>query len=330
MQDLRDHFVLDVIADLNEAGDITLESIKKTLYKNLSGLVLSREEKSLVLYDNTNEMIIKRFLAVKMVEGRSKQTIYFYGGMLRFIANKIGKNYLELTVTDIQTFLAIQMSEGKSISHLNNFRRILSSFYTFLVENDILAKNPIKLIKPIKNAKRLVKPFSEEEIEKMRNVATIRERALIEFLFSTGCRVSELVNLNRDDINFGTKQLRVIGKGNKERVVFLNATASMYLQQYLKSRTDDNPALFVSLDEPHDRVQKSGIEIIVRRLGRACGIEKAHPHRFRHTVATAALKRGMPIELVQKMLGHESIDTTMIYAETSETKLKSAHEQYVW
>lgn len=330
MQDLRDHFVLDVIADLTEAGELTMERIKNALYKNLNGLVISQEEKSLVVYDNTNEMLIKRFIAVKMVEGRSKRTIQYYAYTLSFISKLVNKNYLELSTTDIQAFLASQMVKGNSISQLNNLRRVLSSFYRFLTENDILSKNPMTLIKQIRNSKNLVKPFTDEELELMRNKATVRERALIEFLFSTGCRISEVVSLNRSDIDWGTKEITVLGKGNKERIVFLNPTACMYLNKYFEQRNDDNPALFVTVDKPHDRIKVSGLEIIIRRLGRSCGVQKAHPHRFRHTVATASLKRGMPIELVQKMLGHENLDTTMIYAETSESKLKSAHEQYVW
>lgn len=330
MQDLRDHFVLDVIADLNEAGDITLEQIKKTLYKNLKGLILSQEEKSLVVYDDSNEKLIKRFLATKMVEGKSKRTIGYYGYMLSYISRLIGKSYLSLTATDIQAFLASRMITGNKKSSLDNFRRVLNSFYMFLVNNELLIKNPMKLVKPIKNEKHLVKPFNEEEMELLRNEAKVRERALIEFLFSTGCRVSEAVALNRSDVDFATKQITVLGKGNKERIVYLNATACMYLKKYLNSRTDDNPSLFVTTRKPCDRLTSNGVEFIVRKLGRSCGVKKAHPHRFRHTVATASLKHGMPIDLVQKMLGHESIDTTMIYAETSETKLKSAHEQYVW
>lgn len=230
MQDLRDHFVLDVIADLNEAGDITLESIKKTLYKNLSGLVLSREEKSLVVYDDSNEKLIKRFLAVKMVEGKSKRTIGYYGYMLSYISRLIGKSYLSLTTTDIQTFLASRMITGNKKSSLDNFRRVLNSFYMFLVNNELLIKNPMKLVKPIKNGKHLVKPFNEEEMELLRNKAKGRERALIEFLFSTGCRVSEAVALNKSDVDFATKQITVLGKGNKEHIVYLNAKACMYLK----------------------------------------------------------------------------------------------------
>jgi integrase/recombinase XerD len=212
---------------------------------------------------------------------------------------------------------------------LNNERRNISAFFGWMADNGYIDRNPVRRIEKIKEKKSVKKPLKDTEIEMLKRHARndIRTIALIEVLLSTACRVSEVVGMNREDID--GDEIVVRGKGNKERVVFLNAKALVALDEYLQSRDDDNPALFVSMDEPHERLKASGIEIILRRLGRECGIEKVHPHRFRRTSATQALNKGMDIEQIAQMMGHDSIETTKIYAKSSKENVKASHARYL-
>ena len=213
---------------------------------------------------------------------------------------------------------------------IDNHRRNLSSFFAWLEAEDYILKSPMLRIHKIKTKKVVKKIISDEDIEILRdNCKDIRDLAIIDLLYSTGIRVGELVNLNKDDVDFENRECIVIGKGNKERTVYFDARTKLHLMNYLKSRKDNNPALFVSLDKPYDRLNISGVEVRLRKLGRSLGLEKVHPHKFRRTMATRAIDKGMPIEQVQQLLGHNQIDTTMCYAKVMDENVKYAHRKYI-
>lgn len=213
---------------------------------------------------------------------------------------------------------------------IDNIRRNISSFFSWLEEEDYILKSPMRRIHKIKTKKTVKNIISDEEIERLRDSCdNIRDTAMVDLLYSTGIRVGELVRLNREDINFAERECVVFGKGDKERRVYFDAKAKIHLEEYLQSRTDSNPALFVTLDKPYDRLKISGVEIRLRQLGRRLKIEKIHPHKFRRTMATRAIDKGMPIEQVQKILGHSQIDTTMQYAIVNQNNVKASHRKYI-
>ena len=209
-------------------------------------------------------------------------------------------------------------------------RRIFSSFFAWLEDEDYIAKSPVRRIHKVKTDSLVKEVLSDEQLEQLRDSCTTkRDLAIIDFLSSTGIRVGELVKLNREDIDFHERQCVVFGKGNKERIVYFNARTKLHLQQYLNGRTDDNPALFVSLHSPHTRLTISGIEMRIRKLGHTLSMPKVHPHKFRRTLATMAIDKGMPIEQVQRLLGHVRIDTTLHYAIVNQNNVKLAHKKYL-
>lgn len=312
---------------------------------------VTKEETALAVWDgDRNQLILKKFLAAKIAAGCSMRTVKFYRESILQALLKIGKNYDEITADDVRLYLAQRVhQDGVSKTTADNERRNLSSFYGWLQREEILARNPMQKVDKIKITKVKRKAFSPMEIERLRGACrTNRDRAIIEVLLSTWCRVSEVCNIKRSDI--GESSIRVRGKGDKERDVYLNARAVFALQQYLQERTDCNPYLFpgrnaltfrkvrsygaswyldadaVKASEPMDA---SSMEGLVRSLGRRAGVENTHPHRFRRTGATAALRQGMPILEVSKLLGHESIATTQIYLDISDEELLAAHTKYV-
>ncbi len=264
----------------------------------------------------------------------------YYRTLLSAFLKKTGKHINEITTDDIRIYLAMKKLEKLSDNSLNNIRRTLSSFFSWTTEENITSRNPTLRIKGIRQTKRLKKPLNEDEMEILRHGAkTKRDKAIIEFLFSTGCRVSEMVNINRNDIDLLNGQVDVLGKGRKYRTVYLSSRCKISLEEYLRERNDTLEALFISdysgmknevfFKKDIHRISRGAVEIMLRNLGRRVGIENVHPHRFRRTAATLALKRGMPIEQVQKMLGHESINTTTIYAQSSNDEIKTSHEKYI-
>lgn len=274
---------------------------------------------------------LKMFFVAKNIQGCTKRTLNYYRltieAFLRFLNYKPLR---EITTNDIRYYLAIKKErDGNKDSNINNIRRVLSSFFGWLHEEEYISKNPILKIKKIRVEKRIKKPFKDTEIELMRYEAIkdLRLTAIIEVLLSTGCRISEISRMNRRDLD--NDEIIVYGKGKKERTVYLNARSKTALERYLESRLDRNEPMFVSNDEPHDRLLVSGIGIVIRELGKRCGINDTHPHRFRRTAATMALNRGMPIEQVQIMLGHESIETTTIYAISAQETVKTNHKKYL-
>lgn len=236
-----------------------------------------------------------------------------------------------ITTEEIRAYLSdYQQINQCSKATVVNVRRNISSFFSWLEEEDHILKSSMRRIHKIKGKQQVKEVISDEVIEKLRDhCSCIRDLAMIDLLYSTGIRVGELVNLNISDVNFEARECVVFGKGDKERRVYFDAKAKLHLQNYLESRTDENPALFVTLDAPYDRLKISGVEVRLRKLGRSLNLTKIHPHKFRRTMATRAIDKGMPIEQVQKILGHSQIDTTIQYAIVNQTNVRISHQKFI-
>lgn len=278
-----------------------------------------------------NSELIDIFLSAKRVEGYSDKSMHYYRSTLNNAIRKIGKNIRHITTDDLRSYLNdYQLTSGATKVTVDNIRRILSSFFSWLEDEDYIVKSPVRRIHKVKVGKTVKETYSDEALEQMRDHCEgIRDLALIDLLASTGMRVGELVKLNRNDIDFENRECIVTGKGDKQRRVYFDARTKIHLQRYFAERIDDNPALFVSLLAPYDRLQISGVEIRLRRLGRELNIPKVHPHKFRRTLATMAIDKGMPIEQVQHLLGHQSLDTTLQYAMVNQTNVKMSHRKFI-
>ena len=279
----------------------------------------------------TNEHLLDNFLAAKRIEGCSEKSLNYYRSTIEAMTVKVKKNVREMETDDLRTYLTeYQQEKNSSKVTVDNIRRILSSFFSWLEDEDYILKSPARRIHKVKAALTIKETYTDEALEKMRdNCEEPRDLALIDVLASTGMRVGELVLLNRDDINFEERECVVFGKGSKERMVYFDARAKIHLQNYLQGRTDDNPALFVSLRAPYERLKIGGSECRLRELGKMLDIEKVHPHKFRRTLATMAIDKGMPIEQLQQLLGHKRIDTTLQYAMVKQSNVKLAHRKYI-
>ena len=278
-----------------------------------------------------NSELIDIFLSAKRVEGCSDKSMHYYRSTLNNAIRKIGKNIRHITTDDLRSYLNdYQLTSGATKVTVDNIRRILSSFFSWLEDEDYIVKSPVRRIHKVKVGKSVKETYSDEALEQMRDhCECIRDLALIDLLASTGMRVGELVKLNRNDIDFENRECIVTGKGDKQRRVYFDARTKIHLQRYFAERIDDNPALFVSLLAPYDRLQISGVEIRLRRLGRELNIPKVHPHKFRRTLATMAIDKGIPIEQVQHLLGHQSLDTTLQYAMVNQTNVKMSHRKFI-
>ena len=278
-----------------------------------------------------NETLKKEFLSAKQVEGCSHRSISYYGSTLDNMIKSLQKPFNQIETEDLRVYLSeYQKKNNASKQTVDNIRRILSSFFTWLEDEDYILKSPVRRIHKIKTTKQVKETYSDEALERLRdNCKCIRDLAIIDILASTGMRVGELVKLNRVDVDFVNRECVVLGKGSKERIVYFDARAKLHLQNYLNSRKDENDALFVSLLEPHNRLEIAGVEIMLRKLGLSLEINKVHPHKFRRTLATRAIDKGMPIEQVQKLLGHQKIDTTMEYAIVDQQNVKNSHKKYL-
>lgn len=296
------------------------------LHKVLSKLLTEE-----TLQEFSNDKLISMFCISKRVEGCSDKTIHYYKTSITNVLKTIGKSYNQIDTNDIRTFLNnYQLNNSITMVTVDNVRRILSSFFNWLEEEEIITKSPLKRIHKIKTSKKVKETYSDENLEKIReNCLTIRDKAIIDLLCSTGMRVGELVRLNINDIDFVNRECIVLGKGNKQRLVYFDARTKLHLEDYINRRDDKNPALFVTLLKPHRRLKISGVEIRLRQLGRRIGISRVHPHKFRRTLATMAIDKGMPIEQVQHMLGHNSIDTTLEYAMINQNNVKISHHKFI-
>lgn len=283
-----------------------MKKLQEVLIKTFSAGDAKKEEVSNIEY-------LKLFLDAKQIEGCSDRTIQYYRTTIEHLFDIVDSPIRRITTEEIRKYLVeYQKMNNCSNVTIDNIRRNISSFFSWLEDEDYILKSPMKRIHKIKTIQQVKETISDEAIEQLRDSCSCsRDLAMIDLLYSTGIRVGELVNLNIDDVDFESRECVVFGKGNKERKVYFDAKAKLHLQNYLNERTDTNPALFVTLDAPYDRLKISGVEIRVRNLGRTLHMNKIHPHKFRRTMATRAIDKGMPIEQVQKILGHSQIDTTM-------------------
>lgn len=308
-----------------------MEKLRDVLHYSLHEVQIQMDTSHLPQPVETNEGLLSKFMAAKRVEGCSAKTLNYYQSVLLKLFSMVPVSVLHMKTEHIRSYLSAYADRTKcSKSNLDNIRRILSSFFTWLEEESYILKNPVRRIHKIKVDKTVKETYSDEAMERMRDEChCLRDLAIIDLLASSGMRVGELVRLNREDIDFDNRECIVFGKGSKERPVYFDARTKIHLKNYLDSRTDDNPALFVSLLKPYNRLQISGVEIRLRSLGRELGIPKVHPHKFRRTLATRAIDKGMPIEQVQRLLGHTQIDTTMQYAMINQKNVKVSHQKYI-
>lgn len=278
-----------------------------------------------------NQHYVESFLSSKRLEGCSEKTLHYYESTIQIVLNTIQKHVKHITTDDLRKYLTDYQNVHKSSRvNIDNIRRILSSFFSWLEDEDYIVKSPVRRIHKVKSATTIKETYSDESLELMRdNCNSLRDLALIDILASTGMRVGELVLLNIDDINFNERECVVFGKGDKERIVYFDARTKIHLQNYIDSRSDENKALFVSMRKPYNRLTIGAIETIVRNIGKQLEIPKAHPHKFRRTLATKAIDKGMPIEQLQKLLGHQKIDTTLQYAMVKQSNVKIAHKRYI-
>lgn len=317
--------VVKILNEMSEYLSITqMKKLQEVILK-----VFAEEDADKV--EIPNEEFLKMFLDAKKIEGCSERTLQYYKVTVEHLLSQTEVAVRKITTEEIRAYLAEYQKNSQCTNvTIDNIRRNISSFFSWLEEEDYILKSPMKRIHKIKTKTVVKSVISDEGIEKLRDSCTeIRDLAIIDLLYSTGIRVGELVNLNIDDIDLEGRECVVYGKGDKERRVYFDAKAKVHLKEYIEKRHDNNSALFVTLDAPHDRLKISGVEIRLRQLGRQLDLERIHPHKFRRTMAIRAIDKGMPIEQVQKILGHSQIDTTMQYAMVNQNNVKTSHQKYM-
>ena len=317
--------VVKIINEMAEYLNVSqMKKLQEVLLETFSEQEAQKE-------DICNQDYVQLFLDAKRIEGCSERTILYYKTTIERMFVSIDTPVRKISTEEIRHYLVdYQKINNCSKVTVDNIRRNISSFFSWLEEEDYILKSPTRRIHKIKTKQQVKETISDEAIEQLRdNCKCKRDLAMIDLLYSTGIRVGELVNLDISDIDFEARECVVFGKGDKERKVYFDAKAKIHLQEYLKNRNDSNPALFVTLDAPYDRLKISGVEIRMRRLGRSLNMEKIHPHKFRRTMATRAIDKGMPIEQVQKLLGHSQIDTTMQYAIVNQANVKTSHQKFI-
>ena len=317
-----------IVMIINEMADYLnisqMKKLQEVLLQTFSENAIQKEEIS-------NDEYLRLFLDAKRIEGCSERTIQYYSVTVERMLQSIENPVRKISTEEIRKYLVdYQKINDCSKVTVDNIRRNISSFFSWLEEEDYILKSPMRRIHKIKTKQQVKEIISDEAIELLRDHCQCsRDLAMIDLLYSTGIRVGELVNLNISDVDFEARECVVFGKGDKERKVYFDAKAKLHLLNYINKRNDDNPALFVTLDAPHDRLKISGVEMRIRTLGRKLNMGKIHPHKFRRTMATRAIDRGMPIEQVQKILGHSQIDTTMQYAIVNQTNVKTSHQKFI-
>lgn len=327
---MKQRIITDVVQKmLPHLDNLQLQQLQKILECSLFGFeIIVQEEQEIV---NDNPQLINSFVAAKRIEGCSEKTLKYYRTTIETVVTTIGKNIRHIKTEDLRSYLTdYQRKKQSGRVTLDNIRRILSSFFSWLEDEDYILKSPVRRIHKVKTVADIKKTYTDEELEKMRdNCTELRDLAIVDMLASTGMRIGEMVLLNKADINFNERECVVFGKGNKERIVYFDARAKIHLQSYIASRMDDNPALFVTLRSPYERIKIGGVENRLRKMGKLLDIEKVHPHKFRRTLATMAIDKGMPIEQLQQLLGHKQIDTTLQYAMVKQSNVKQAHRKYI-
>ena len=325
MEELRQAVIQKMCEFLNEEQ---IEKLGNVLDVVLYSFEIKVKKEEIVVYDDSNTAKLKKFIATKRLEGLSEDTLMQYYRAVHNLFNEVGKPLEKINTDDIRYYLSMYQEKRKVRKvTLNNTRRYLSTFFNWCTDEDIISKNPMRRIKAIKQQKKIKEPFTDLEMEKIRNSAdNTRNRALIEFLYTTGCRVSEVVDVDLNDIDFVHNSLIVTGKGDKQREVYISDKAMYWLKIYINDRNNDNTALFIG--KGNKRLKKAGIEAVVRKIGKIAGVEKVHPHRFRRTMATNLINKGMPVQEVQQILGHEKLDTTMIYCKVDKNNVQAGHRKY--
>ena len=327
---MKEKIISEIIREMiSSLNNEQLSKLKTTLEIYLYNVSIEAKQEA----DTEKKEVdyLEVFLSAKRIEGCSEKTLIYYKNTIQQMLDSIGKSVCTIVTEDLRTYLAEYQKEKQSSKvTIDNIRRIFSSFFSWLEDEDYIIKSPVRRIHRIKAASTIKETYTDEQLESMRdNCDNPRDLALIDILASTGMRVGELVLLNRDDISFDERECIVFGKGDKELMVYLDARTKIHLQNYLDSRTDNNEALFVSLKAPYNRMKIGGIELRLREMGKRLNIEKVHPHKFRRTLATVAIDKGMPIEQLQKLLGHQRIDTTLQYAMVKQSNVKIAHRKYI-
>lgn len=326
---MKQNLITDVVqAMLPYLNNAQTEKLQEVMQHTLFEYEVTRTEE----YSETSDQeLVASFLAAKRVEGCSEKTLKYYDATIKAMLDGVGKGIKYMLTDDIRKYLTDYQEKKKSSKvTIDNIRRILSSFFSWLEDEDCILKSPVRRIHKVKTASNIKETYSDEALELMRDSCTeLRDLAMIDMLASTGMRVGEMVLLNREDIDFNERECVVFGKGDKERIVYFDARTKIHLQNYLSSRNDSNPALFVSLKSPHERLKIGGIEVRLREFGKRLSLQKVHPHKFRRTLATMAIDKGMPIEQLQQLLGHKRIDTTLQYAMVKQSNVKLAHRKYI-
>lgn len=330
---MRELFVEKVIDWAGEFLDnnqrIKLKEILTEICLNYHIEILEQNQKQEI--QKNNEEILNKFISSKEIEGCSVRTLKYYKDNITKMLDTVNLPINEITTEKLRNYLSSYKNNSTvGMVTIDNIRRTLSSFFAWLENEDYIVKSPVRRIHKVKATKKVKETLTDENLEKLRDTCSnVRDLAILELLISTGMRVGELTRLNITDMNFQERSCIVLGKGNSEREVYFSAKSKMYIKKYLETRTDNNEALFVSLIKPYNRLGISGIEIAIRNLGKQANINKVHPHKFRKTMATMAIDKGMPIEQVQKLLGHIKIDTTMEYAMVSQKNVKNSRRKYI-
>lgn len=324
-QNLINDIIQGMIPYLNNAQAEKLQTVLQYTLFNYEVMESGNED------NNSEQNLVELFLSAKRIEGCSEKSLKYYNATIQALLDGIGKSIKHIQTEDIRSYLTEYQTKKKSSRvTIDNIRRILSSFFSWLEDEDYILKSPVRRIHKVKTASNIKETYSDEALELMRdNCNEIRDLAIIDMLASTGMRIGEMVLLNREDIDFNERECVVFGKGDKERIVYFDARTKIHLQEYLNSRVDDNEALFVSLKAPFNRITIGGIETRLRKFGKQLGLQKVHPHKFRRTLATMAIDKGMPIEQLQQLLGHRRIDTTLQYAMVKQSNVKIAHRKYI-
>ena len=329
---MKEQIILNITQEmLPYLDNAQLLQLRKVLEHTLWNVEINEKTETDCSAEMNNRELLSAFVNAKRIEGCSEKTLKYYQSTINKMLSDTDKHITHITTDDLREYLAeYQRANSCSKGNIDNIRRILSSFFAWLEDEDYILKSPVRRIHKIKSAKTVKETYTDEALERMRdNCENLRDLAIIDMLASTGMRVGELVGLNIADVDFENRECVVLGKGSKERPVYFDARTKIHLRNYLETRTDENPALFVSLLKPNERLKISGVEIRLRNLGRMLGITKVHPHKFRRTLATRAIDKGMPIEQVQKLLGHSKIDTTMQYAMVDQNNVKISHRKYI-
>lgn len=313
---------------LQHLDNVQLQRLKSVLEHELFDCEIKTQTKS---DEDDGNQLLDSFITAKRIEGCSEKTLKYYRTTIENMTEVVGKSVRHIQTEDLRTYLTnYQQKNSPSRVTIDNIRRILSSFFSWLEDEDYILKSPVRRIHKVKTATNVKETYTDEDLEKMRDSCTeLRDLAMIDMLASTGMRIGEMVLLNKADIDFNERECVVFGKGDKERVVYFDARTKIHLRNYINSRRDENPALFVTLRSPFERIKIGGIETRLRKMGKELEIEKVHPHKFRRTLATMAIDKGMPIEQLQQLLGHKRIDTTLQYAMVKQSNVKQAHRKYI-